>query len=184
MIYFMLVSALHFRCSTPSTAVYCRYPSDPIYKYLLAYTTAKFEELALEMWLAWHNSVSCLYAYICAWTHRYLHLSTCTSICPSFHLWITPSTALPICIRLSIRPFSSVCLYASLYNCISIDPSNNPSIHPTIDPFKIRNSVSSCDRNYHIFIKISPIFSTYEKSVPTRRTWAAEWFLMYLLTNI
>jgi len=60
----MLVSALHYRFGTRPTAVYCRYPSDPIYKYLLTCAMAKFEELALEMWLACHNSVSCLYICI------------------------------------------------------------------------------------------------------------------------
>ena len=126
----MLVSALHYRFSTHSTAVYCRYPSDPIYKYLLTYATAKYEELAIEIWLACRDSVSCLYICIHACTHRCLLLSTCSSIYPSVHLCVTPSTPPPICILLSIRPFSSqsVCMSFCISVYRTIDTSNNPSI--------------------------------------------------------
>jgi len=132
--YVMLISALHYRFSTLSTAVYCRYPSDPVYKYLRTYTTAKYEELALEIWLACHNSAICLCICIRAYTHRYLHLSTCTSICPSICPSMYHSVYLPLCLSVSV--WLSVRFPVSLTPsvCLSVYLSINPPIHPSINP--------------------------------------------------
>jgi hypothetical protein len=171
--YVMLIPALHYRFSTPSTAIYCRYPSDPVYKYLPTHTTAKYDQLDLEIWLACHDSASCLYLYTCIYSsisssiHLYAHLSIYMPIYVSLRL----STPLLICIFcLSVRfPVSlSLRLYVLLCICLSIHPTIYPSIHPTVDLLKIRNSVSFCDRNSYFTINICPIFSTCEISVLTR----------------
>ena len=132
--YVVLVSALHYRFSTPSTAVYCRYLSVPIYKYLFTYTPAKYEELALEIWLTCQDSGSCLCICVHACNHRYLHPSTCTSIfpsiCPSMYHSVYPAACLypSVCPSVFLSVCPSVCLYIFLY----MDQSNHPSIHPSI----------------------------------------------------
>jgi hypothetical protein len=88
--------------------------------------------------------------------YTYMHASIDILIYPP----VRPS--IPLSVHLCISPsiYPSVYLYPSVCLCLSVYLSIDPSIHSTVDPLEIGNSVSSCDRNSYCSINSSPTFST------------------------
>jgi hypothetical protein len=158
-------STLDYRFGTPPTAIYFRYASDPIYNYLLTYTTAEYEELAFQVSPVCHISLPavfisvsmrvCIYLFMCPPIHLPMYLSVCLSVCHQ-----------PLCVSVYTSVCLAVCPSVCMSFCMSIDPSSHPPIQPSIRwLIKSMESYQQFWQKFYCSSDNPPIFSTCEISV-------------------